>query len=82
MKQGRPMSRALEKLLEGARNLSPEDRRQLLEALQAPGPKHTAARLETIDRIYGKYSRVRTSSEDFCARKVEEIAVEDRNTRR
>jgi len=75
------MSRALEKVLDGARNLSPEERRQLLEALQAPGPKHAAARLEMIDRVYGKYSHVRTSSEDFCARKTEEIALEDRNTR-
>jgi len=75
------MSLALERVLEEVQNLTPDERRQLLEALRAAPPARVPPRLEIVDRVHGKYAHVRTSSEDFCARKAHEIAVEDRSNR-
>jgi hypothetical protein len=71
------MSEVLEKVMEEVQRLTPEERRQLIRALQAAGPAALPRRLETVDRVYGKYAHVRTSSEEFCARKPHEIALED-----
>ena len=68
------VSQALERVLEEVRNLTLEERRQLLEALRATPPARVPPRLEIVDRVHGKYAYVRTSSEDFCARKAQEIA--------
>ena len=76
------MSLALERVLEEVQNLTPEERWQLLEALRAAPPARVVPpRLEIVDRVHGKYAHVRTSSEDFCARKAHEIALEDRSNR-
>jgi hypothetical protein len=74
------MSQALERMLEEVQNFTAEERRQLLEALHAP-PKRATPRIEIVDRIHGKYAYVRTSIEGFCARKVDEIVLEDRSHR-
>jgi len=63
------MSTAVEKILEEVQQLTPVEREELLNAI-----KKTAFR----PSAYGKYAYVRTSIEEFCARKVEEIALEER----
>lgn len=75
------MSQAIERILEEVRSLSPEERRQLLESLQDPSPAAASTSFEFADRVYGKYAHVRTSSEDFCARKADEVSLEDRSRR-
>jgi len=75
------MSQAIERILEEVRSLSPEDRRQLLESLQGAPPVLPRPVPEFADRVYGKYAHVRTSSEDFCARKADKISLEDRSRR-
>jgi hypothetical protein len=71
------MSQGLERMLEEVRNLTPDERRQLLEALHAAPPARVFPRLEIVDRVLGKYAHVHTSSDDFCAGKADEIALED-----
>ena len=63
------MSTAVEKILEEVQHLTPKEREELLHALEKTASRPNA---------YGKYAHVRTSSEEFCERKAEEIALEER----
>ena len=69
------MSATLERVLAEVVNLSAEERRVLLDALSAATPR--ASRAAAADGPFGKYSHVRTSSEEFCARKALEVALEE-----
>jgi hypothetical protein len=72
-------SRTLEEIIEAVKALSPDEQRQLREALEKDS--RSAEQLERDRRansIRGKYANVLTSSEEFAARKAEEIALEDR----
>jgi hypothetical protein len=72
-------SRRLEEIIEEAKTLSPDEQRRLREALEKE--ERSAEQLERdrlANSIRGKYANVLTSSEDFAARKAEEIALEDR----
>ena len=81
MAMGAVMSQAIERILEEVRSLTLEERRQLLESLQGSPPLPASTCSEFAGRVYGKYAHVRTSSEDFCARKADEISLEDRSRR-
>ncbi len=63
----------LEQLIEEARALSPDEQRQLREALERE------ARLARIREVQAKYEHTNTNSEDFTRRKAEEIELEDRH---
>jgi hypothetical protein len=69
----------LEKVLEEAKELTPDEQRQLREALE-----HEARSTEQLEkeallrRIQSKYAALPTSSEEFARRKQEEIELEDR----
>jgi len=70
----------LEKILDDIKALTPEEQRQLRELLNrematAEQPQKDAL----LRRIQGKYAHLPTSSEEFAARKQEEIALEDRH---
>ena len=75
------MSQAIERILEEVRSFTPEERRQLLESLQGSPPLPASTSSEFAGRVYGKYAHVRTSSEDFCARKADEVSLEDHSGR-
>ncbi|HEX8922885.1 MAG TPA: hypothetical protein VF766_15530 [Pyrinomonadaceae bacterium] len=62
----------LERVIEDAKSLTPEEQRKLREALDKE------ARTAELRRIQSKYAHLITSSEDFAARKAEEIELEDR----
>ncbi len=66
----------LEQLIEKARSLSPDDQRQLREALERE------AKLARIREVQAKFAHMETNSEDFIRRKAEEIELEDRHIRR
>lgn len=66
----------LEQLIEEARSLSPDDQRQLRDALERE------AKLALIREAQAKYAHMKTNSEDFIKRKAEEIELEDRHFRR
>lgn len=66
----------LEQLIEEARSLSPNEQRQLREALERE------ARLARIREVQAKYAHMKVSSEDLRRNKVEEIELEDRRFRR
>lgn len=77
------MSFALAKIKEV--NDLPHAERTLLSEKQGRIQRETLTRLERIAlsrRIRGKYAHLSTSSDDFIARKSEEIALEDRRSRR
>lgn len=68
----------LEQVIEDAKSLTPEEQHQLREALDEE--KHSAEQAERdrlASSIRGKYANVLSSSEEFAARKAEEIALED-----
>jgi len=75
------MSQAIERILEEVRSLTLEERRQLLESLQGASLVPSCPSSEFAGRVYGKYAHARTSSEEFCARKADEISLEDRSRR-
>ena len=66
----------VEQILEEAKTLPPDEQHRLRKELDRE------ARLEQIRQTQAKYAHIRTSSEDFIARKAEEIASEDRHSRR
>jgi hypothetical protein len=70
------MSTTLDKIIEEARALPPEEQRQLREALDRE------ERLAQVRRIQGKYAHLKTSSEEFARHKAQEIELEDRHRRR
>lgn len=72
-------SRTLEEIIKEAQALSPDEQRQLREALEKePHSTEQSERDRLATAIRGKYADVLTSSEEFAARKAEEIALEDR----
>lgn len=66
----------LEQLIEEARSLSPDEQRQLREALERE------AKLARIREAQAEFAHMKTNSEDFIQRKAEEIELEDRHFRR
>lgn len=66
----------LEQIIEQARQLSPDEQRQLRAELDRE------ARLAQIRQAQAKYAHLTTSSEAFAARKAEEIELEDRRSNR
>jgi hypothetical protein len=72
-------SRSLEEIIEEVKTLSPDEQQQLREALaKESGSAEQLERARLADSIRGKYGNVLTSSEEFAARKAEEIVLEDR----
>lgn len=73
------MSATLDKIIKEVRTLTPEQRQQLLEMLEQESPNSERARRAALARqIRGKYRNALSSSEEFIARKAEEVAEEDR----
>jgi hypothetical protein len=70
------MSSTLNKIIEEAQQLPPDEQRLLREALDRE------ERLARIREVQTKYTHSKTSSDDFAAQKADEIALEDRHTRR
>ncbi len=70
------MSTTLDKIIEEARHLPLDEQRLLREALDRE------ERLARIREVQTKYTHTKTSSDDFAAQKADEIALEDRHTRR
>lgn len=83
------MSQALDRIIEEVRHLSPDEQRQLREMLDreerpSAGDEYQTERSRRIAlsrTIRGKYAHLGTSSDDFAARKAEEIEIEDRRSR-
>lgn len=76
------MSEQVQSIVEAVRNLTPEQRRELMEALatvEKSRPPVSAKRLELVQTIKGKYRSVATSSESFMQRKREDLALESRS---
>jgi regulator of replication initiation timing len=70
----------LEQVIEEAKSLTLEEQRQLREALEDEAHSaEQAERDQLASSIRGKYADVLSSSEEFAARKAEEIALEDRH---
>ncbi len=77
------MSVTLDKIIEEVRQLPPDEQRQLRAVLdQEAQSTEQAERNRIAHSIRGKYAHVLTSSDEFAARKAEEIELEDRHTRR
>ena len=73
------MSATLDRIIEEVRALSPEEQRQLRELLDREArTAEQEERNRQAASIRGKYRDMLTSSEEFAARKAEEIALEDR----
>lgn len=70
------MSTTLDRIIEEVRQLPPDEQRQLREALDRE------ERLARVRQVQAKYAHIQMSSDDFAARKAEEIALEDRHTTR
>jgi hypothetical protein len=69
----------LERIIEDAKLLTPEEQRSLRETLDQDS--RTAEQIERdnlASSIRGKYANVLSSSDEFAARKAEELALEDR----
>jgi hypothetical protein len=76
MTGGKPMStRTLEQLIEQARTLTSEERRQLIARLEKD------ERNAELRRIQGKYVGMKVGSDAFAAGKAEEIELEHRPKR-
>jgi hypothetical protein len=74
------MSATLDKIIEEVRTLSPEEQRQLREMLDREAQASEQSRRAALSRsIRGKYAHLGVSSDEFAARKAEEIALEDRH---
>lgn len=73
------MSATLDRIIAEVRALSPDEQRQLRELLDREArPAEQDERNRLAESIRGKYRDVLTSSEEFAARKAEEVALEDR----
>jgi hypothetical protein len=73
------MSSTLEKILEEVKTLSSDEKVQLRELLaQEPPPAKDVA---FIRQVRGKYKHALSSTEEFMARKQEEIEIEERRFR-
>ncbi len=76
------MSRVMDKILQEAQSLTPEERSRLIELLRGSPRKGVATQAEVVDGVFGKYAHVKTSSEDFCVSKAEEVELENGSRRR
>jgi hypothetical protein len=75
------MSATLDKIIEEVRALSPEEQQQLREMLERETHNSEQEKRAALSRsIRGKYAHLGVSSDDFAARKAEEIALEDRHS--
>jgi len=75
------MSATLDKIIEEVRSLTTEEQKQLLEMLEHETHSSEQSRRATLSSsIRGKYAHLGVSSDDFAARKAEEIALEDRHS--
>jgi hypothetical protein len=75
------MSAILDKIIEEVRTLSSDEQQQLLKVLERETQGSEQARRLALSRsIRGKYAHLGVSSDDFAARKAEEIALEDRHS--
>lgn len=75
------MSATLDRIIEEVRQLSPDEQRQLREMIERETYGHERSRRAALSRaIRGKYAHLGVSSDDFAARKAEEVALEDRHT--
>ena len=77
------MSTKVQELVEAARALTADERRELITELEKqPEPERPpileAERIALIRSVCGKYAHLPTSSEDFIRRKQEEIDIENR----
>jgi hypothetical protein len=73
-----------ETVLTQAEQLPPPQRAQLIGAVAAglaqpatPRPQTQAERTATLDAVCGKYADVKTSVDEFLARKREEVELEE-----
>jgi hypothetical protein len=72
-------SKTLKEIIEDVKALSPDEQRQLREVLEKESRSAEQAERDRLaSTIRGKYADVLTSSEEFAARKAEEVALEDR----
>lgn len=77
------MSATLDRIIEEVRQLLPDEQRQLREMLDQEARSQEQAERDRLARsIRGKYAHILSSSDDFAARKAEEIELEDRHKRR
>jgi len=73
------VSATLDRIIEEVKALPPAERQQLRQLLDDEADNNERARRASLARaIRGKYRDVLTSSEEFAARKAQEIALEDR----
>lgn len=73
------MSPLLERIIEEAKTLTPEETRALRDILDKRSRSaEQAERNRLASSIRGKYAGILTSSTEFAARKAEELALEDR----
>ena len=72
------MSSLLEKIIEEVKALTPEEQRQLRDLLNSqPDSGEQTERDRLADGIRGKYAGILSSSDEFAARKAEELVLED-----
>jgi hypothetical protein len=75
------MGATLDRIIEEVRALPPDEQRQLRLTLEREAQStEQAERNRIASSIRGKYAHVLSSSDDFAARKAEEIELEDRHT--
>ena len=67
------MSGTLAEIIEKVETLTDEEREILLKKLEADN-----ASIE-VDRAFGKFAFVPTSSDEFCERKRQEVELEERH---
>jgi hypothetical protein len=73
------MSPLLERIIEEAKTLTPEETRVLRDIIDKRSRSvEQAERNRLASSIRGKYAGILTSSAEFAARKAEELALEDR----
>ena len=73
------MSPLLERIIEEAKTLTPEETRVLRDIIDKRSRSvEQAERNRLANSIRGKYAGILTSSAEFAARKAEELALEDR----
>jgi hypothetical protein len=72
-------STIVEKIMQEVRSLSPQELRELLDMINREATSRGRSRRDEILRqIRGKYAHLPTSSDQFAARKREEIELENR----
>lgn len=74
------MSPAVEKILAEINSLAPAEQQEIRKLLAQSQTSVSRPTAQLVREIQGKYSFVPTSSEEFAARKQEEIDLEDHNS--